>query len=219
VPYFLSDEEKAFLPDHILSVVQQQGKAISHALCQIEAAMCKSPSGSGFAESENSKSLFLTSNRNKLDITTSTAQDSAVHDKKLFSIIKDEEEKDEIACSRIESDLKISDGASPVVVDRNRFEWAWFTVNTRAVYLAVDPRDPGGQQSSAEDSLALAPYLDLLNHSANVTVQAGVNIQTSADRKERNNLFLLVFLITMSVQVRGLTYFLFVLRYTLTIFF
>jgi hypothetical protein len=183
VPYFLSDEEKASLPDHILSVVQQQEKAISHALCQIEAAMCKSPSGSDFAELENSENLFLSSNRNKLDIATSTAQDSAVYDEKLFSFIKDEELKDEIACSHIESELKIPDGASLFVVDRNRFEWAWFTVNTRAVYLAVDPRDPGGQQQSAEDSLALAPYLDLLNHSAAVTVQAGVNIQTSADRK------------------------------------
>jgi hypothetical protein len=183
VPYFLSDEEKASLPDHILSVVQQQEKAISVAICQIEAAVCKSSSESVFAEPENSESLFLLSNINKLEITTSTAQDSAVNDEKLLSFIKDEELKDEIACSRIESDLKIPDGASPVVVDRNRFEWAWFTVNTRAVYLAVDPRDPGGQQQSAEDSLALAPYLDLLNHSAVVTVQAGVNIQTSAYRK------------------------------------
>jgi hypothetical protein len=185
VPYFLSDEEKASLPDHILCVVQQQEKAVSHALCQINSAMCTSPSESGFPESENSisKSIFLSSNSNKLHIATSTAPDSAVNDEKLFSFIKDEEEKDEIACSHIESDWKIPDGASPFVVDRNRFAWAWFTVNTRAVYLAVDPRDPGGQKSLAEDSLALAPYLDLLNHSANVTVQAGVNSQTSADRK------------------------------------
>ncbi len=183
MPYFLADDEKASLPDHILSVVQQQEKAISHALCQIEAALCTAPSKSGFAEPENSENLFLSSNRSKLDLATYTVQDSAVHDEKLFSVTKDEEEKDEIACSHIESDLKIPDGASPFVVDRNWFAWAWFTVNTRAVYLSVDPRDPGGQQQSAEDSLALAPYLDLLNHSANVTVQAGVNIQTSADRK------------------------------------
>ncbi len=179
MPYFLSDEERASLPDHILSVVRQQEKAISHALCQIEAAMYKSPSGSGFAESENSKSLFLSSNRNELDLATSAAQDSPVKDEKLFSSIKDEVdwEKYEISSNHI-------DGVrSPAIIDRNRFEWAWFTVNTRAVYLAVDPRDPGGQQLSAEDSLALAPYLDLLNHSAAVTVQAGVNIQTSADRK------------------------------------
>jgi hypothetical protein len=185
VPYFLSDEEKASLPDHILSVVQQQEKAISHALCQIEAALCTAPSESGFSDSEHSESLFLSSHRNELDLATSTAQDSAAYDEKLFSSIKDEVDwkKSKITSNHIGSGWKIPDGASPFVVDRNRFEWAWFTVNTRAVYLAVDPRDPGGQQQSAEDSLALAPYLDLLNHSANVTVQAGVNIQTSADRK------------------------------------
>jgi hypothetical protein len=182
VPYFLSDEEKACLPDHILSVVQQQEKAVSHALCQINSAMCTSPSESGFPESENSisKSLFLSSNKHKLDVATSTAQDSAVKDEKLFSSIKDEVDWKKY---KIEGVRKTPGIASQVNLDRNRFEWAWFTVNTRAVYLAVDPRDPGGQQQSAEDSLALAPYLDLLNHSANVTVQAGVNIQTSADRK------------------------------------
>ncbi len=180
MPFYLSDEEKASLPDHILSVVQQQEKAISHAFCLIEAAMCKSPSQSDFAGSEHSESLFLSSHGSKLDLATSTAQDSAVNDEKLFSSFEDEVDWKK---NKIEGVRKTPGIASPVVVDRNRFEWAWFTVNSRAVYLAVDPRDPGGQQQSAEDSLALAPYLDLLNHSANVTVQAGVNIQTSADRK------------------------------------
>ncbi len=174
--------------------------------------MCKSPSGSDFSESEKSKSLFLSSHRNNLDITTSTAQASAVHDEKLFSSIKDEvgwPKKYETTSNHIEG------VRSPVNLDRNRFAWAWFTVNTRAVYLAVDPRDPGGQKSSAEDSLALAPYLDLLNHSAAVTVQAGVNIQTSSDRKERNNLVFIGFpYLLMSVHVPVLTSFPFVLRHT-----
>ncbi len=180
MPYFLSDEEKASLPDHILSVVQQQEKAISHALCQIEATLCPAPSENDFAESENSESLFLSFNKHKLDVATSTAQNSAVKDEKLFSSIKDEVDWKKY---KIEGFRENPGIASPVNLDRNRFEWAWFTVNTRTVYLAVDPRDPCGQQQSAEDSLALAPYLDLLNHSAAVTVQAGVNIQTSADRK------------------------------------
>jgi len=57
------------------------------------------------------------------------------------------------------------------------FEWAWFTVNTRAVYLSRDPRFgnlPVSEESS--DRLALAPYLDLLNHSVDVAMQAGVDI-------------------------------------------
>jgi hypothetical protein len=73
------------------------------------------------------------------------------------------------------------------------FEWAWFTVNTRAVYLAADPRDSknisrGSSNNSwgsdkAEDSLALAPYLDLLNHSGSVSVQAGINIYPCKHRQ------------------------------------
>lgn len=42
--------------------------------------------------------------------------------------------------------------------------WAWSTVNTRSVYLQTEPHallilDP------EESHLALAPFLDLLNHS------------------------------------------------------
>lgn len=47
--------------------------------------------------------------------------------------------------------------------------WAWCTVNTRAVYVARGPR----QCFSAEpDTCALAPYLDLLNHSPGVQVRS-----------------------------------------------
>lgn len=61
------------------------------------------------------------------------------------------------------------------------FEWAWFTVNTRAVYLDRDPRFP--QQKKEEDTaecLALAPYLDLLNHSGDSVMVAGVDIHKSS---------------------------------------
>ncbi|ERE76708.1 SET domain-containing protein 4, partial [Cricetulus griseus] len=45
------------------------------------------------------------------------------------------------------------------------FLWAWCTVNTRAVYL----RSTRQECLSAEpDTCALAPYLDLLNHSPHV---------------------------------------------------
>lgn len=48
------------------------------------------------------------------------------------------------------------------------FLWAWGTVNTRAVYLARGRR----RCFSAEpDTCALAPYLDLLNHSPAVQVR------------------------------------------------
>lgn len=46
--------------------------------------------------------------------------------------------------------------------------WAWCTVNTRSVYMKLRRR----QCFSAEpDTCALAPYLDLLNHSPNVQVR------------------------------------------------
>ncbi|XP_070108274.1 SET domain-containing protein 4 isoform X2 [Equus przewalskii] len=55
------------------------------------------------------------------------------------------------------------------------FLWAWCTVNTRAVYMKPRRR----RCFSAEpDTYALAPYLDLLNHSPDVQVQAGFNEET-----------------------------------------
>ncbi|XP_005073937.1 SET domain-containing protein 4 isoform X2 [Mesocricetus auratus] len=56
------------------------------------------------------------------------------------------------------------------------FLWAWCTVNTRAVYL----RSTRQECLSAEpDTCALAPYLDLLNHSPHVQVKAAFNEKTS----------------------------------------
>ena len=74
------------------------------------------------------------------------------------------------------------------------FSWAWFTVNTRAVYLNSDPRWPQRcsthSPSPTDDNLgeelekrcrlkmfifaALVPYLDLLNHTSEVEVTAGI---------------------------------------------
>ena len=49
------------------------------------------------------------------------------------------------------------------------FHWAWCSVNTRAVYY----KDSLTKQS--ENNMALAPYLDLLNHDPNAVVKAGFN--------------------------------------------
>ncbi|XP_005375769.1 PREDICTED: SET domain-containing protein 4 isoform X2 [Chinchilla lanigera] len=53
--------------------------------------------------------------------------------------------------------------------------WAWCTVNTRAVYLRARRR---ACLSSEPDTCALAPYLDLLNHSPSVQVKAAFNEET-----------------------------------------
>uniref|UniRef100_A0A8D0MB50 SET domain-containing protein 4 n=1 Tax=Sus scrofa TaxID=9823 RepID=A0A8D0MB50_PIG len=50
--------------------------------------------------------------------------------------------------------------------------WAWCTVNTRAVYMKQRPRQCF---STEPDTCALAPYLDLLNHSPAVQVKAAFN--------------------------------------------
>ncbi|XP_010609591.1 SET domain-containing protein 4 isoform X3 [Fukomys damarensis] len=53
--------------------------------------------------------------------------------------------------------------------------WAWCTINTRAVYLKTRRQ---ACLSSEPDTCALAPYLDLLNHSPNVQVKAAFNEET-----------------------------------------
>ncbi|KAM5281183.1 SET domain-containing protein 4 [Ctenodactylus gundi] len=53
--------------------------------------------------------------------------------------------------------------------------WAWCTVHTRAVYLRARQHQC---LSSEPDTCALAPYLDLLNHSPNVQVKAAFNKET-----------------------------------------
>ena len=55
---------------------------------------------------------------------------------------------------------------------RDVFEWAWFCVNTRAVfYPDADKLNYGG----LENNMALAPYLDMFNHDSEIAVQAGFN--------------------------------------------
>ncbi|XP_038049324.1 SET domain-containing protein 4-like [Patiria miniata] len=45
-----------------------------------------------------------------------------------------------------------------------RFRWAWFAVNTRCVYM---------KQENQQGNCALAPYIDLLNHSPEAETEAG----------------------------------------------
>lgn len=58
--------------------------------------------------------------------------------------------------------------ATESVFSPGAFLWAWCTVNTRAVYLRQRPGDCS----------ALAPFLDLLNHSPHVQVHAAFNEDT-----------------------------------------
>ncbi|NXT78258.1 SETD4 protein, partial [Zapornia atra] len=61
------------------------------------------------------------------------------------------------------------------IFNYSALEWAWCTVNTRTIYMKHSQRDCF---SLEPDVYALAPYLDLLNHSPNVQVKAAFNERT-----------------------------------------
>ncbi|NXS97519.1 SETD4 protein, partial [Jacana jacana] len=61
------------------------------------------------------------------------------------------------------------------VFNYSALEWAWCAINTRTIYMKHLQRECF---SLEPDVYALAPYLDLLNHSPNVQVKAAFNEQT-----------------------------------------
>ncbi|NXH10811.1 SETD4 protein, partial [Bucco capensis] len=61
------------------------------------------------------------------------------------------------------------------IFNYSALEWAWCTINTRTIYMKHSQKDCF---SFEPDVYALAPYLDLLNHSPNVQVKAAFNEQT-----------------------------------------
>ncbi|KAG8189040.1 hypothetical protein JTE90_025478 [Oedothorax gibbosus] len=76
----------------------------------------------------------------------------------------------------IEKLLKVLEDSFPYLhgnMDFQTFQWAWCTVNTRCVFIDCYRKDCMG--TLCKFHLALAPFLDLLNHSVEVQVQAGFN--------------------------------------------
>lgn len=59
-------------------------------------------------------------------------------------------------------------------ITKSDFEWAYFTVNTRAVYLNQGPE--------TDSNMALAPYLDLFNHSCQVEVEVGLDLDQRSQK-------------------------------------
>ncbi|NXA12008.1 SETD4 protein, partial [Sapayoa aenigma] len=71
-----------------------------------------------------------------------------------------------------------------IIFDYSALEWAWCTVNTRTIYM----KHPQRECFSLEpDVYALAPYLDLLNHSPDVQVKAAFNEQTRSYEIQTNS--------------------------------
>ena len=72
--------------------------------------------------------------------------------------------------------------------DIEEFAWAWFTVNTRAVYYKNTTRCPKKASwetniSDDHDNLALAPFLDMFNHSSTAKIEAGMNLIPNPSRQ------------------------------------
>lgn len=83
----------------------------------------------------------------------------------------DQQEEDINACYiNIKEIISQTLGRDTLCIDD--VKWAWFTVNTRAVYLKNESPDP---ILLDDDKYALAPYLDLLNHTPNAQVTTGLN--------------------------------------------
>jgi len=55
------------------------------------------------------------------------------------------------------------------------YKWAWSIVNTRAVYISPDCSTKNKIKLSDINNLALAPYIDMFNHSPLACVRATVN--------------------------------------------
>ncbi|XP_068000679.1 SET domain-containing protein 4 isoform X2 [Melanerpes formicivorus] len=70
------------------------------------------------------------------------------------------------------------------IFNYHALEWAWCTINTRTIYMKHSQRECF---SLEPDVYALAPYLDLLNHSPNVQVKAAFNDQTRSYEIQTNS--------------------------------
>ncbi|NXG78908.1 SETD4 protein, partial [Baryphthengus martii] len=70
------------------------------------------------------------------------------------------------------------------IFNYSALEWAWCTVNTRTIYMKHSQKECF---SLEPDVYALAPYLDLLNHSPNVQVKGTFNEQTRSYEIQTNS--------------------------------
>ncbi|KAL3882936.1 hypothetical protein ACJMK2_029238 [Sinanodonta woodiana] len=61
------------------------------------------------------------------------------------------------------------------VFNFNNFRWAWYVINTRSVFFKEENSE---YLTSDENNIALAPFLDMLNHSSHANIQAGFNHTT-----------------------------------------
>lgn len=66
-------------------------------------------------------------------------------------------------------------------LDIDSFGWAWFTVNTRAVFH--HQKQQVSPTTNSSECIALAPYLDLFNHHPDVSVDAGEGLDVRVGKE------------------------------------
>ena len=77
--------------------------------------------------------------------------------------------------------LLVKEANEALAIELDQFSWGWFTVNTRAVYFDNKSRNegnyfPNGCDLEENENLALAPFLDMFNHSSQADVNVGPNL-------------------------------------------
>lgn len=85
----------------------------------------------------------------------------------------------ESACLKMRSFLKTFYENSQPIENITDIRWAWSTVNTRSVYMLNQPH-PCVNLEPSESHMALAPFLDMLNHSDSAQISAGLNPVTGS---------------------------------------
>ena len=93
------------------------------------------------------------------------------------------EQKTKVMKSFSKIKLLVENSSNGLNFNTNDFAWAWFTVNTRAVYFKTSSTEnPNAQlldinSTGDHENLALAPFLDMFNHSSMASVEAGLNLR------------------------------------------
>lgn len=93
------------------------------------------------------------------------AEDTRRNISKTYSVIRESIESKK--CDHCGEDLSS-------IFTFHKYVWAWFIVNTRAVYLCPQFNAQDCIMLSDENNLALAPYIDLFNHSYAADVKSYV---------------------------------------------
>ncbi|KAH9525308.1 SET domain-containing protein 4 [Bulinus truncatus] len=93
---------------------------------------------------------------------------------RAFHLAVEYRDRFESACKKILAFLEGYVPSCKCKVNLENIKWAWSTIDTRSVYLHSD-NHPLLVLDPDESHVALAPFLDLLNHKDRAQIRAGIN--------------------------------------------